>query len=398
MPLLIFVEVNICYFYADNSHVIRDAFKCDARNLGQILKLPSELIPDAIYGFFTTTLGRHGRGERPDLGDSFLFQSMLDSGNGHEEDVSSVKNSCAKKDENTSPDNLLGMTGKESGVKKNMHQSLGIFLSIVKIILKRNLCIFYCYYYYDMVQGAINSSYVVVGLTNFRSHSSSSLENGNTYIDSSSHHIFTSLARANSLDVSGSYLIVESKTDVRQEKLQLPPFSPSNLLDLSGDLGLPLKCFRSVQYNLEVMFDSVKEASLAGVLDVDCIHSLTSSLMSNTDGMILSMVKGSSQGTRDVPQESITEPQVDTPYQPLSGTQSPSRGLSLYPPAENYYHPWFQNMEDTPQIYGAGMYNADMVRTLSRSLFTHPFFEFPDISPTYCMYFELLSLLNCCAK
>uniref|UniRef100_A0ACD5YAS4 Uncharacterized protein n=1 Tax=Avena sativa TaxID=4498 RepID=A0ACD5YAS4_AVESA len=308
-----------------NSVVIQDAFKCDARKLGQILKLPSELIPDAIYGFFTTTLNRHGRGQRSDIGECFFFQSMLDSGNGLGEDAPSLQNSYTKKDENRSPDSSLGqLTDKESGVKANMHQSLG--------------------------------------LNNFKSHPSSSIENGNTYIDSISQHILTSSTRASSLNVCGSYPIIESNfTDGRQEKLQLPPFSPSNLLDLSGDLGLPLKCFRSVQYNLEALFDklfnSIQQASLAGVLDENrFIQTLRS--LSDTDGRKLSTAK-SSQGTRDVHQQSITDAELGAPYQPLYGTHVPSNGFSLHPPGEGY-QPWFQNTEDTPHTYGPGMYIPNM--------------------------------------
>uniref|UniRef100_A0ACD5WM67 Uncharacterized protein n=1 Tax=Avena sativa TaxID=4498 RepID=A0ACD5WM67_AVESA len=281
-----------------NSRVIRDAFKFDAQKLGKILKLPSEVIPEAIYGFFTTTLNRHGRGERPDLGECFFFQSMLDSGNGRGEDMSSLKNSYAKKDENTSPVQLID---KESG------------------------------------------------LTNCKSHRSSSVENGNTYIDSISQHTLTSSSQASSSD---------DGTDGRQQKLQLPPFSPSNLLDLSGDLGLSSKCFRSVQYNLEAMIDklldSIQKASFAGVLDENRFQTLCSS---HTDGRKLSTAK-CSQGTRDVHQQSITDAEVGAPYQPLSGTHIPSNGFSLHPPIE--YQPWFQNTEDTPQTYGPSMYIPNM--------------------------------------
>ncbi|KAM0851863.1 hypothetical protein ACQ4PT_052146 [Festuca glaucescens] len=277
---------------------IKLAFECGARTLGQILNLPSELIPDEIYSFFATTFGRHGRRERPDLGDSVLCRSMPNSGNVHGKDVSSLENSYVDENEKKSPNSLLELDDKESDVKTNKHQSS-----------------------------------------------------------------VTSSTQANSLDVPCSCRVNKSNgTDVSEAKLPLHPFTPSNLLDLSGDLGLPLKCLGSVQYNIEALFDklleSVKEASLAGVLDEDCFDGPISRFLSDTDGRKLSTVKRS-QGTRDVPQQSITEAQADV-YQLLSRTHIPSSGLPSFTPAEAYHHPWFQNTEDTPQSFGAGMYIPDM--------------------------------------
>ncbi|KAM0851866.1 hypothetical protein ACQ4PT_052146 [Festuca glaucescens] len=326
---------------------IKLAFECGARTLGQILNLPSELIPDEIYSFFATTFGRHGRRERPDLGDSVLCRSMPNSGNVHGKDVSSLENSYVDENEKKSPNSLLELDDKESDVKTNKHQSSG--------------------------------------LTNFRSHSPSSLETGNNSIIQCHHdsatnadvpfarsyiqqnYIVTSSTQANSLDVPCSCRVNKSNgTDVSEAKLPLHPFTPSNLLDLSGDLGLPLKCLGSVQYNIEALFDklleSVKEASLAGVLDEDCFDGPISRFLSDTDGRKLSTVKRS-QGTRDVPQQSITEAQADV-YQLLSRTHIPSSGLPSFTPAEAYHHPWFQNTEDTPQSFGAGMYIPDMAREI----------------------------------
>ncbi|KAM0822953.1 hypothetical protein ACQ4PT_071194 [Festuca glaucescens] len=326
----------------DGSKRIKLSFECGARTLGQILKLPAELIPDGIYSFFATTLGRHGRGERPDLGDSVLCRSMPNSVNVNGKDVSSLKNSYVVENEKRSPNSLLELDDKESDVKINKHQSSG--------------------------------------LTNFRSHSPSSSETGNNSIIQCHHdsatnadvpfarsyiqqnYIMTSSTQANSLDVPCYRVNNSNGTDVSEAKLQLHPFTPSNLLDLSGDLGLPLKCLGSFQYNIEALFDklleSVKEASLASVLDEDCFDGPISRFLSDNDGRKLSTVKRS-QGTRDVPQQSITEAQADV-YQLLSSTHIPSSGLPSFPPAEAYHHPWFENTEDTPQSFGAGMYIPDM--------------------------------------
>ncbi|CAM0907647.1 unnamed protein product [Alopecurus aequalis] len=301
----------------ENSGRIQDAFKRGALELGKILNLSTDQIPHGIFGFFAITLDRHGRGERQDLSDSDLFHSMPDSGNGLGDHAYILENS-----ENKSSSSLLELSDKESSS----------------------------------------------GLTNFRSHSSCSLENGNIYSDIS-HHKLTSLTRANSFDVSVSYPIIESNgTDVRQEKWQLPPFSPSNLLDLSGDLGLQFECLRSVQYNIEAKFDKLcktaEKASLADALDEDCFRSqplrflsntdaktpgLSVPLSTDTDGRNLSPVN-CPQDTEDDHQGPITEVQADALNRVLSGMHNQSSGLSFYPPAdansEVYPHPWWQNTED----------------------------------------------------
>ena len=101
--------MNLCYLYTENSGLIKKAFKRGAVKLGQILKLPSEYVPHEIFQFFTTTLHKHGNGERQDIG-----HSMPDSGNGHGEDMSNLENSYVDKDENACPRNLLELSDKES--------------------------------------------------------------------------------------------------------------------------------------------------------------------------------------------------------------------------------------------------------------------------------------------
>ncbi|XP_062094715.1 uncharacterized protein LOC133800703 [Humulus lupulus] len=50
---------------------IRSAFTYGARKLGRILSQPEENIGDEIRKFFSNTLERHGKGQRPDVQDSF---------------------------------------------------------------------------------------------------------------------------------------------------------------------------------------------------------------------------------------------------------------------------------------------------------------------------------------
>jgi hypothetical protein len=93
---------------------IRSAFSFGAQKLGQILMLPSELIPGEICGFFANTLKRHGNGERPDLGDYSSFESLLGPENDPGEHVSSLKMSCVTEGENRSSSASSKLADKES--------------------------------------------------------------------------------------------------------------------------------------------------------------------------------------------------------------------------------------------------------------------------------------------
>ncbi|KAE8789177.1 hypothetical protein D1007_36663 [Hordeum vulgare] len=271
-----------------NSRVIRDAFAAGAEKLGQILKLPCELIAEQVYVFFTHTLGKHGRGERQDLGES-VSQSMPDPRNARGQDVSSLGVSCMDEDE------------------KRIHR--------------------------------------IPGLTNFRSHSdsSSSLKNGQ--------------------DVSGSNPVNGSnQTDVQQEKVRLTThFTPMNLLDLSGHVNLHMTCLRSVQYNLEALHDkllrSAIEASSAGVLDEERFVVPILRPDPRPSPCPRMPPVSSSVGTGAVPQQPITEVQVQLGYQSTPRTHIPPNGLSGYPP---FAGPWFPNTEDMSLAYGATTYMHDM--------------------------------------
>jgi hypothetical protein len=93
---------------------ILSAFSLGAQKLGQILMLPSELIPGEICRFFANTLNIHGNGERPDLGYYSSFESFLGpeiAPSGH---VSSLKMSCITEGENRSSFDSSKLADKES--------------------------------------------------------------------------------------------------------------------------------------------------------------------------------------------------------------------------------------------------------------------------------------------
>ncbi|RLN34651.1 uncharacterized protein C2845_PM03G16320 [Panicum miliaceum] len=88
-----------------NFYRIRSAFSFGAQKLGQILMLSPEFIRNEIYGFFANTLKRHGKGERPDIGNS-SFQSLLGPENAFSDDGSRLKISYMNDGENRSDKDL----------------------------------------------------------------------------------------------------------------------------------------------------------------------------------------------------------------------------------------------------------------------------------------------------
>ncbi|XP_025802325.1 uncharacterized protein LOC112881714 [Panicum hallii] len=88
-----------------NFYRIRSAFSFGAQKLGQILMLSPEFICNEIYEFFANTLKRHGKGERPDIGNS-SFQSLLGPENTLSDDGSRLKTSCMNDAENRSDKDL----------------------------------------------------------------------------------------------------------------------------------------------------------------------------------------------------------------------------------------------------------------------------------------------------
>lgn len=67
--------------------------------------LPSEAIPDEIYGFFKNTLGRNGIRVRPDIGSNFAFHPSFGTAEAILEDISSMKISNGEDENITSVSN-----------------------------------------------------------------------------------------------------------------------------------------------------------------------------------------------------------------------------------------------------------------------------------------------------
>uniref|UniRef100_A0A804MU33 PAP/OAS1 substrate-binding-related domain-containing protein n=2 Tax=Zea mays TaxID=4577 RepID=A0A804MU33_MAIZE len=110
-----------------NFYRIRSAFSFGAQKLGQILLLPSEYICDEIYGFFSNTLKRHGKGERLDIDASSAFQPLLGPESTLSEDGSMFKSSCINEGENGSSchsSELPDMGSSVTDVHKNSGKKL----------------------------------------------------------------------------------------------------------------------------------------------------------------------------------------------------------------------------------------------------------------------------------
>jgi hypothetical protein len=89
--------------FAASFHRIRTAFSYGARKLGQILVLQSELIPNEIYGFFMNTLGRSGRGFRPDIATTGECHRSFGTGKDNLEEIPTVSISYRKGHETGTP-------------------------------------------------------------------------------------------------------------------------------------------------------------------------------------------------------------------------------------------------------------------------------------------------------
>ncbi|PNT74570.1 uncharacterized protein LOC100830879 [Brachypodium distachyon] len=369
---------------------VRKSFSRGAKKFRQILTLPSELIPVGIYALFPRTLRKHGTGQRTDLGcSSVLLHPMLD------------KEPHYMDDDEDEPENSLELPDKELNLHKS---SNGYFLADYKDCCQKKIWQ-YLARYYGMASGASGSD-----ATYFSSHSSSHPENGNGSMKQCcgscatggglsvcrsfmmQNHILAAATQANTLCVTES----NQTGDVHQENLSPFPFSPSDLLELSGDLGLHLGCLRNVQYHLEALFDellkSVQEASLAGLINEDSfvVPTLRSSCNTDarppllalpspadTDRRNLSPVYASHSTTAYVPQQSHTQVQVDAVDQSFYGPHIPSvDGWSLSPShaadSESYHVScsWYCNTEEASQTHGAAAYMSNMSLSLPSGMDT----------------------------
>ncbi|OEL21751.1 hypothetical protein BAE44_0017230 [Dichanthelium oligosanthes] len=374
-----------------NFYRIRSAFSFGAQKLGQILMLSSESIGDEIYGFFTNTLKRHGKGERPDIGSYSSFQSLLGPENALSEDGSRLKISCMNEGENRS-----AMLNKELSVTDGHKNSSRCWACLVQDRPWNKI-----WFMEHASDFSANSSYVA----SLRSHSSFSCENGNgnskvcvenyaaeadisrlhmpqqIYVNHPL-HILGNSTRTNILDFSSSCPANESDwTALHADERPLPPFLLSNMLNLSGDLDLHLGCLCKVQYHLESLFDellqAVKEVCLAGVLDEDSFKIPTMTFKSKLNtGSGLSLASSidserrklspvyCSHSTGDDSQQPHAEAQVDVVWQQNLQLSYNGSALSLSPStnSDNYAIPWFCI---SPKSQGTGTYIPQMVKTLN---------------------------------
>ncbi|OEL19270.1 hypothetical protein BAE44_0019711 [Dichanthelium oligosanthes] len=361
-------------------HRIRTAFLYGARKLGHILMLPPEVIPDEIYRFFKNTLGRNGRGVRPDTGSNGAFHASFGTGEALLEDVSCMKISYDEEDENKTSYHLSKSLGDKNfyvGTNGPTHLNSS----------------------FPRVRNTALSTDLSTRSSNFVHHAPkqySSFYQGNGHVGSGKCYLNHELeqvshftAKAFHMDdqpsiqsqvpVNTLELATEQKTwsDVPVEKQHLPP-SPLSLPDLSGDLDSQFRCLRQVQYHLEFLFDgflqSVQEASSADMFDKDPFHIPAHSILFNRDSatprlLLPSSAKSNgrnsspvscSQSTEYVSQHSRIENPWDRTCQQNvslpSGTGVPPNGRSpssSYADSEVSSISWCYSSEDSAEMHGS---------------------------------------------
>ncbi|RLN41658.1 uncharacterized protein C2845_PM01G14340 [Panicum miliaceum] len=340
-------------------HRIRTAFLYGARKLGHILMLPPEVIPDEIYGFFKTTLGRNGRGVRPDTGSNSAFHAFFGTGEALLEDIYSMKISYDEQHENTTSYHLSKSLGdKNLYVGKNGHAHLNSsFPRVHNTALSTGLS----------MRSSNSVHHAPEQISSFyqgNGHAGSRKCYSNHEVEQVSH----CTAKAFHMDDRPSI-----QSQVPAEKQYLPP-SPLSLPDLSGDLDSQFRCLRQVQYHLEYLFDgflqSVHEASSA-----DTFHIPAHSILFNRDAGMPRLLLPSSaksnggntspvsccESTEYVSQHLQNENPLDRTCQQNvslpSGTNVPSNGLSpssSYADSEVSSVSWCYSSEDSAEMHGSG--------------------------------------------
>jgi len=342
-------------------HRIRTAFLYGARNLGHILMLPPEVIPDEVYGFFKTTLGRNGSGVRPDTGSNGAFHASFGTGEALLEDIYSMNISYDEQHENTISYHLSKSLGD-----KNLH-----FGKNGPTHLNSS---------FPRVHNTALSTGLSTRSSNSVCHapeqnSSFYQSNGhagsrNCYSNHEVEQVCHCTAKAFHMDDRPS---IQSQVPVEKQDLRPPPLS---LPDLSGDLDSQFRCLRQVQYHLEYLFDgflqSVHEASSA---DMFRNHIPAHSVLFNSDAgmprlLLPSSAKSNggntspvfcSRSTEYVSQHLQNENPLDRTWQKNvslpSGTNFSSNGLS--PSSSNADSEvssvsWCCSSEDSAEMHGSG--------------------------------------------
>ncbi|XP_062215662.1 uncharacterized protein LOC133916147 isoform X2 [Phragmites australis] len=389
-------------------HRIRTAFSYGARKLGQILTLPSQLVPDEIYSFFKNTLGRNGRGVRPDIRSDGVFHPSLDTDKSLLEDIASMKISYKKEDENRTPRHLSkSLDNNNSYDRIDIPTYLGSCFPGGHIVA--------------------SNTYLSTGSPRFVHHapeqySSLYLENGNSgsekcYMDHEMEQVSHCSAKALHVDVRSS---IQSEVHLNNpshawnssaggntleltnnkknwsahvEKQHLTPSSLS-LPDLSGDLDSQFRCLRQVQYHLEYLFDgflqSVQESSSDDKVHKDSFHVASLSSLLNSDTALPGLLFPSSTKNNgrksspvscthshyaeDVSQYLQDEEPWDVACQQNislhSGTDVPSNGLSpsSHSNSEISSVSWCYSFEDIPKKNGTASFTKKRYDTYKEHL------------------------------
>jgi hypothetical protein len=364
-----------------------------AQKLGQILILQSELIPNEIYGFFKNTLGRNGRGSRPDASTGALhpsFGTVLE-----ERSIMSI--SYRKGDENSTPYDLSKCLGENGSYVTNAPSHFSNCLpGGHKTASSTDLR---------------SSRFVHHGL---KQHSLFYQENGNggnekcdmdCYVDHEMEQLSYCPAKtfdlddrssiqsqvhvSNQLPTLNSYANVnhlaisrKSWSDVHVKKQQVHPLS-LRLSDLSGDLDLQFRCLRQVQYHLEYLFDgflqSVQEAFFQWQVSERPFNIPTLSILLNADAGSPSVESNGRKLSTDScshSSEAVSQHSQDEDLDPWdmacqqnislpSGTDIPSNGLS---PSSSYADSDSSvsgccSSEDSPKMHGTDTSVSRKVRS-----------------------------------
>ncbi|TKV96231.1 hypothetical protein SEVIR_9G416400v4 [Setaria viridis] len=357
---------------------IRTAFLYGARKLGHILMLPPEVIPDEIYVFFKNTLGRNGRGVRPDTDSNGALRASFGTGEALLEDISSMKISCNEEHENITSYHLskslcdenlyVGMNGPthlSSSFPRVHNTALSTDLSTRSSNFVHHAPKQYSSFYQGNGRAGSGKCYLNQEVEQECIQSQVPLNNPSP---------LNSFA-----GVNASELVTEQKIiDVPVEKQHLPP-SPLSLPDLSGDLDSQFRCLRQVQYHLEYLFDgflqSVQDASSADTFEKDPFHIPACSILLNRDSgtprlLLPSSSKSNGRNVSPVsfsqsteyalqhsqnqnPLDRICQENISLPSQ----TNVPSNGLSpssSYAASEVSSVSRCYSFEDSAEMHGSG--------------------------------------------
>lgn len=359
---------------------IRTAFQYGARKLGRILMLPSEVIPDEIYGFFKNTLERNGRGVRPDIGRNAAFHPSFGTGEALLEDISSMKISYDKEDGSSTfypPSKSLGDSKNLYVGANGLTQWSNVFPGVHNIALSSDLSTRSSHFVHHAPK-----QYSSFYLDN--SHASSEkcyldleMEGVSHCTDKAFHMDYRPSPLNAYADVYTSELVTEQSAAYVKKQHLLP--SPSSLPDLSGDLDSQFRCLRQVQYHLEYLFDgfllSVQESSSADKFHNDPLRIPACSLLLNRDAplpspmLLPSSAKSKGRNSSPVscsqrteyfsqlsqnenPKDMACQQNVSLP----SGADVPSNGLSpsSYADSDVSSIAWCYSSEDSSEMLGNG--------------------------------------------